>query len=196
MMGRGRSLRSVVRFGGVVMTIVALGAGCRRPQARVVPEMPVLDVPRPPAHDPELVDAQVATPVPLVEAPARVVPERPRVAPPPREATRGEPPKADPPPAPAKPADDPRPAAGTQLQTTPIGREDELERRIRALLATAIADLSRVDARRLSPDVQTQYDTARGFVRQAEDALRARNLVFAETNANKAAVLAAQLAKR
>lgn len=157
--------------------------------------MPALDVPPPPARDPELVEVQAPPIVPLIEAPARIVPERPRVPAPPRDTAKTDPPKPEPVPSTAKPADDARPA-GTVLQTTRAGREDEVERRIRAVLATAAADLGRVDARRLDPDMQVQYDTAKGFVRQAEDALKARNLVFAETNANKAAVLAAQLTGR
>jgi len=115
---------------------------------------------------------------------------------PPREV-RPEPPRAAEPPIIAKPpAEEPRPPAGPVLQSTPAGREDELERRIRALLTAASSDLGRVDARRLDPDLLNQYDTVKGFVRQAEEALKAKNLIFAETNANKAAVLAAQLAGR
>ena len=48
----------------------------------------------------------------------------------------------------------------------------------------------------LNADAQTQYDTAKRFIRQAEDALRAKNLVFAKNLADKAAALAAQLAGR
>jgi hypothetical protein len=177
------------------MVTAGLGAGCRRPQARTVPEMPALDVPPPPAREPELVDVQMPQPISLVEAPARIVPERPRATAPPRETTKGEPPKAEPLVGPAKPVEEPR-HAGTLLQATPAGREDELERKIRTFLATATADLNRVDPRRLDSDLQLQYDIAKGFVRQAEDALRAKNLLFAETNATKAAALAAQLAGR
>lgn len=160
-----------------------------------MPEMPGLEVPPAPPRDLELVDALVLQPMGLVEAPARAVPERPRATATPRETTKTEPPRAEPPPAVVKPADEPRPA-GTLLQTTPAGREEELERRIRTLLTSATADLSRIDARRLGPDEQSQYDSAKGFIRQAEDAVRAKNLGFAEINANKAAVLAAQLAAR
>jgi uncharacterized protein (DUF885 family) len=61
------------------------------------------------------------------------------------------------------------------------------------MLQAAGADLNRIDYRRLSPDTQLQYDTAKGFIRQAEDALRSRNLMFAQTMAEKAATLANQL---
>ena len=65
---------------------------------------------------------------------------------------------------------------------------------IRQQLAKASSDLTRVDYRALNADARTQYDTAKGLVRQAEDALRAKNLVFARSLADKAATLATQLA--
>jgi protein-disulfide isomerase-like protein with CxxC motif len=45
----------------------------------------------------------------------------------------------------------------------------------------------------LNADAKIQYDTAKRFIRQADDALRAKNLVFAKEVAAKAAALAAQL---
>ena len=54
-------------------------------------------------------------------------------------------------------------------------------------------DLSRIDYRLLNADAKTQYDTAKRFIRQADDAMRAKNLVFAKSLADKAAALAAQL---
>ncbi|PYR38839.1 MAG: hypothetical protein DMF89_05730 [Acidobacteria bacterium] len=63
-------------------------------------------------------------------------------------------------------------------------------------LYKASADLGRVNYRNLNADARTQYDTAKGFIRQAEDAQRARNLDFARNLAEKAATLAAQLAGR
>ena len=82
------------------------------------------------------------------------------------------------------------------LQTIPPGAEGEMERTIRAQLSHAANDLTRVDYRALNSDARTQYDTAKGLVRQAEDALKARNLVFAKSIADKAAALAAQLASK
>jgi hypothetical protein len=71
--------------------------------------------------------------------------------------------------------------------------EGELERRTRGLLLEATSNLNRIDYGRLNPDAKGQYDSAKGFVRQAEDALRTQNLVFASYLADKAATLAAQL---
>jgi len=71
-----------------------------------------------------------------------------------------------------------------------------LEGRVRASLKTAADVLNRVDYRKLNADVQLQYDTAKSFIRQAEDALKNKNLVFAQTMADKAVTLAGQLAPR
>jgi len=121
--------------------------------------------------------------------------ERPRVAAPPAPPRDVKPEPRPEPVVEQKPVvEEPRPAA--TLQTTSTDREAELERRVRALLQSATADLNRVDYRKLNTDVQLQYDTAKSFVRQAEEALKSRNLVFAQTMGEKAATLASQLAGR
>lgn len=71
-----------------------------------------------------------------------------------------------------------------------------MERRVRGLIARATSDLSRVDYQALNVDARNQYDTARRFAAQAEDALKAHNVVFANNLADKAAALAAQLSGR
>jgi len=182
------------RWAVALAVVLSLGAagGCRRPPVQTIPVVPDLDVPPPPPRTFEPPDPQTPQPVPLVDAPARTV-ERPRVVvpSPPKEAKPE--PKIEPA-AESKPPEDARP--GTTLQTTPADREVELERRVRMILQTATAALNRVDYRKLNPDVQLQYDTAKSFVRQAEEALKTRNLVFAETMADKAATLAGQLPGR
>jgi hypothetical protein len=80
------------------------------------------------------------------------------------------------------------------LQTTT--RVNETERSVRDLLAKAVRDLDLVDIQTLSKGAQTQYESARRFVAQAEEALTARNLVFAEQLANKASALAEGLRGR
>src|SRR5262249_16660955 len=56
------------------------------------------------------------------------------------------------------------------------------------------SDLSRVDYRLLNADARNQYDTAKSFIRRSDEAVRAKNLVFAKNLADKAAAPAAQLA--
>jgi hypothetical protein len=178
---------------GLVLAVAMVG-GCRRTPPRTMPEMPALEVPPPPARTIEPTDAQLLPPVPLVDPPATA--ERPRTAPPapPRDASRPEN-RPEPVTETAKPAEEPKPAT-TTLQTTTANREGEVDRRIRAVLQTATADLSRIDYRRLNPDAQLQYDTAKSLIRQSEEALKSRNLAFAQTTADKAATIASQLSGR
>jgi hypothetical protein len=67
---------------------------------------------------------------------------------------------------------------------------------IRDLLVRANRDLKSIARGSLSADGRTQYDTARRFADQAEQALKEMNLVFALTLADKAATLARSLAGR
>jgi hypothetical protein len=191
------AVRGQKLLAAIVICAGLMAGGCRHPQVRTVPEMPALEVPPPPSHRVESVEAAVPEPMPLIEVPAPTAPEPPRVPPPspPRDAVRVEPPKPEPVPEQPKPAEETRSPA-TTLQTTPADREEALERRIRASLKTAADVLNRVDYRKLNGDVQLQYDTAKSFMRQAEDALRTKNLVFAQTMADKAVTLAGQLAPR
>ena len=84
-MKNGRTMTSAAARGQKLLAAVAVCAaltagGCRRPQARTVPEMPALDVPPPPPRDVAPVDAAMPQPIPLIEAPARTAPEPPRSA--------------------------------------------------------------------------------------------------------------------
>jgi hypothetical protein len=53
-----------------------------------------------------------------------------------------------------------------------------------------------VNLRTLTVDSRANYDQAWRFISQAEEALQAKNLVFAATVADKADTLAAQLVGR
>ena len=153
------------------------------PPARVMPIAGQLTVPpnvdELPGHTPEPIDAS--------SSPQPTRPERGEPAQPARTETPAEAGAASaPPPAPAAP-----PPA---LQTT--ANPTEAEQRTRAALQNAKRDLDRIDVRRLGTDARSQYDIAKRFVQQAEDALRARNPVFAEQLADKAATLAALLQRQ
>jgi hypothetical protein len=115
-------------------------------------------------------------------APTRPQP-RPAAPPPPAPAVQAE---ADPPPPPPPPALTLTPAPGVDAKT---------EASIRTLLSQVARDLARVNAPSLSADGRTQLDAARRFVQQSEDALKARNLVYAGKLADKAAAMAAVLAR-
>jgi hypothetical protein len=196
-----RSLRCLV-VGALVLAGAAM-TGCVRASAKAVSVSPPLETPAPP---PRVIETAEVTPpalVPLIEEPARQ-PLRPAPRPaarPPATAGRAEPAegRAEPPTpaeAPRVAEEPPRPSPPPVLQTTPAGSEGDVDRAIRVVIARANADLNRVNYRVLNADARTQYDTAKRFVEQAQDALRQRNLVFARNLADKALALAAQLAGR
>ena len=185
----------------VAVLLAPLVSGCARARAKTVPEPPALDVPAPPARIVETNDIEATPPQPAAlpppqPEPARRPPPRPRPAPTRQE--RSSDPRAEAPKAEAPAAETPKPAEApvTNLQTTPTGAEGDVERAIHATLARATSDLNRVDYRGLNRDARTQYDTAKRFVEQADEAVRTKNLVFARNLADKAAALAAQLAGR
>ena len=106
-------------------------------------------------------------------------------APPP---ARPAPPKSVPPPAP------PRPPAVLSPQATP-----EEERRLTRLtnenIASAEQLLKRFDGRRLSTEQRDTAQTVRSFIAKAREALAANDLGRASTFADKARVLAGELAR-
>jgi hypothetical protein len=183
-----------------LLLVPLLAAGCVRTAAKTTPDAPPLDMPAPPPREVEPNEPEVPQPVPLIIEPARTAPPprtrpatTPQTAPKPVEPPKpAEPPKIEPPVELPMPAEEP-PKPPSTLQTTPANAEGEVERGIRATLSRANTDLSRIDYRLLNADAKTQYDTAKRFIRQADDAMRAKNLVFARSLADKAAALAAQL---
>lgn len=185
-----------------IVCVAVLSSGCIRTAAKTAPDGPPLDVPAAPPREAEPTEVESPPLVPLITEPARSAPPRTRAQPeraqPPRqEPAKPEPPKVEPPPVEPPPAiqDAPKPPP-SNLQTTPPQAEGEVERGIRTSLAKANVDLNRVDYRVLNTDARTQYDTAKRWIRQADEALRTKNLVMAKNLADKAAVLAAQLGGR
>ena len=191
--------------GGMVL-IAVLASGCAKAQAaRTTPDGPPLDMPVSPPRDVETAGGEAPPPMPLPQEPARNTPARPRTTPartePRVDPPKTEPPKSEPPPAPAPAPAPPQPPPAEEkppstLQTKPPGEEGDVERGIRVTLNRASSDLNRVDYRTLNTDARSQYDSAKLFIRQAEDAVRKKNLEFAKAMADKAGALAAQLAGR
>jgi hypothetical protein len=179
-----------------LVALAAGAAGCATAHARGEPVGPPLVTPAPPPHTMPAVESEPEPPAPpAASGPTpRIVRPAPRAsAPKPDRAADRSPDKEKTDPAP--PAVVPAPPQGTTalppLQTT--ANVTEVEKNIRALMAKATRDLDGTDYRALSAERRTQYDTARRFVQQAEEALKVKNLVFAEQLADKAATLAAAL---
>ena len=179
------------------LCVFALGLttlGCAHGEAKTRPEVP-LNMPAAPPRVVEVSDVASPPIITLPEEPVHTAPPRP--APPPPQRTEVRPVDTRPEPTEVpRPTDEATRTPPPTLQTTPALQEGEVERRIRALLAQATGDLNRINVQLLNADARQQFDTARRFVSQAQDAVRARNLMFAGNLADKAAALAAQLAGR
>lgn len=174
----------------LVLLTATLTACAAKAQVRTEAEVPLLDPPPPP---PRVVAVYTPEPEPLPISPA-VEPATP-VRPPPRPARAEQKPEAAA--APPEPVEAvARPQAGPSLTMTPTpGSEPQTVAAIRQLLGRAARDLSRINAASLNGDRRAQYDQARRFIEQAEDALKNRNVVFAGKLADKAATMAAVLVR-
>ena len=182
MMYRGRLV-------SLVVLTASLTACAAKAQVRTEVELPLLDPPPPP---PRVVTIYQDEPEPLPLAPV-VEPATP--ARPPARPARPET-KQEPAPTPEPAADAVRPPSAPSLTLTPSpGTEAQTAAAIRDLIAKAGRDLSRVNTASLDADGRAQFDTARRFLQQAEDALKARNIVFAGKLADKAATMAAVLVR-
>jgi hypothetical protein len=181
-----------------VAVCACLTSACFGLRARAVMAPTPLDMPEPPPRVVEVREPDVPPPISLPEEPVRNTPTLPPSRPATEPARPAQPPAAPETPVDAaKPEELTTPRPPTTLQTTPTQREEEVERRIWGLLGQAKADLNRINYQALTSDGRTQYEQAKRFISQAEDALqRARNFVYANNLADKAATIAAQLLGR
>jgi len=187
--------RTMKRLACAVVVALALAASaCVSAQAKGEPGGPALDPPAPPPHTiipVEIVEQPAAPPAPPSPAPLIVRPSsRPPAAKPDKPAEKPAE-KPDPAAVPVQPA---APAPAPPLQTT--ANVTEVERTIRARMMQASRDLDRTNYRALNTERRAQYDTAKRFLQQADEALKVKNLVFAEQLADKAATLAAALVQK
>jgi hypothetical protein len=167
----------------------ALACGCASNPARASAAVP-LDVPEPPPRQP-------IAPVPVTAAPpdATAAPPTVRTNPPPQAAPPAPvavavavPASAPPPapvPTPQPPASPPADllSAGTSGRT--LTRPQVLE-----LLNRTKGKLALIDRRRLSAGKSADYDSAQRFLTQAEGAVKANNLLLAQSSGEKAETLA------
>ena len=167
-----------------VWILCAAGAACSaRAQALTPDGTPALHAPAPPAR---------------VVVPA---PERPTLPPeePPAIAAGAPARGRDTAPPATRPAAPPTPPVEPPVATTPpqvlltAANTPEFEKRVREQLMRAQADLGQVNRQNLGADARAQYDSALGFIRQAEEALKVKNLIYAGQLADKAATMAALL---
>jgi hypothetical protein len=160
-------------------------AGCAKARAQTPAPVP-LDVPPVPARVivPDIEEVALAS---ETGDPARTAPARTDTAARP----------ADKPADPPKPGtqDPPKVEEAPRVRVPQMANNEEADRAVRAIMARAQGLLSGVDYRALTPAARQQYDTARRFITQADNALKIRNYVFARNLADKAETLARQLGK-
>jgi len=177
------------------LLVVALGlaaSGCVTAQAKGEPGGPALEPPVPPPHTVipvTVVEAPPAPQAPQGPAPVVVGREEPPAA---RRQKPAPTPNEKPPDAvPAQPVVPPAPPLQTTSNVTGVESE------IRKVMKQAEEDLGQVDRETLkNSDRNLQFNTARRFLQEAEEALNVKNLVFAKELADKAATLAAALAPK
>jgi hypothetical protein len=177
-----------------LLTAAAFAAGCGSKRAPTVPDGPPLAMSEPPPRmfapiedDEPLVSTTVAQEQPA--PPPKVVqtprpPSRPRAA----ESERAEQPAAQSAPAPT-------PEAPRELRAATALPDPESERKINDMLRRANQSLNNVYYQGLSTARKELYDLAKASIKDGEQALKERNFIYAETLADKAMKLAADLAR-
>lgn len=175
----------------LIVTLISVsGAACAKARANIEPVMPVLAPPPPP---PRVVESYPEEPVPTITpGPLDAALATPPVKEPSRAPVRPEPPKPEPEVTEPEP---PTPSAASLTLKPAPGVAGQTEASIRALLERASRDLQRVNYAALNADGRTQFDTARRFMQQSEDWLKAGNLALAGKLADKAATMAAVLVR-
>jgi len=182
---RAGTLKIVAAIG----TACAFAGACASNPARTSAAVP-LEIPEPPSR------VEMA-PVPTVVEEPPPPPEQPVPTPPPVPAVRKSPPSAPAPtaagtPAPVVPAvvEPLRPTPAPELQPAgPAGRTPTAAQVTESLRRTS-QKLDAIDRRRLNAGKRADYDSARRFLAQAESAVKANNLLLAESSAEKAETLA------
>ena len=181
-------MRAILLLLAITLATVS-GSACAK--AHAATELPVPEL-VPPPPPPRVVE-RFLDPVPTIEpSPAQAALSTPPPKPASIPAAKPEAPKPEPPPAePAPPVANPpaltlKPAPGVAAQT---------EVSIRTLLDGAQRNLQRVNYAALDADGRAQFETARGFMAQALEALKANNLAFAGKLADKAAIMASVLVR-
>jgi hypothetical protein len=173
----------------LVVALAFTAPACVTAQATGEPGGPALAPPDPPPHT--VIPVEIPEKPPATSAPTAVIMD---------PSLNPQPPKAGS--SPAKPVEKPpdevpqtvAPPPPPPLQTTAdvTGEENA----IRAQMRQAADNLKQILYGSLSAERKTQYDTAQRFLRQAEGALKDKNLVFARQLADKAVTLAAALVQK
>ena len=172
---------------------LTLAGGCANAKAQaVLPDATPLAIPQAPSR--VVVPPAPEPPPPLIESTPAATSTTSANPPPSGSRSSRDTRPSSPPPAANPPVTTPPPAPASP--TTPLetqGNQNELEQRTRGLLGSAKSTLLKINKQALTSDGKAQYDAAERFVKQADDALIARNYVYAWQLADKANTIATLL---
>jgi hypothetical protein len=178
----------------LVAGVAGLGAGCATTQAKAPVERPALEMPSAPPRVIEPAPSPEVMPDPVPELPPP--PANPKPRPPQREASRPDPKLETPPADPAPVAQPPVQPVVPPLRTASSTDSAEATRQITEMRNRAKQLLDVTDYQRLTAEQRLQYDNAKRFIDEADEALKAKNFEFARGVAEKAEKLARELQGR
>ena len=177
--------------GAIVSGAVLLISACASNPARSSVTVP-LEIPEPPPR-------VAMDPIPAVIVGTPVTPDRPSSAPvsrpsgPPPPTTAAAPPANTPPPqtpAVVVPPEAPRATPLPELRAAGSPGRTPTATQVRDRLVRTKQKLDAIDPRRLNAGKRIDYDSARRFLSQAEEAVKQNNLLLAESSVEKAETLA------
>ena len=181
------------RTAGATLIAATLAGACASNPARSSAAVP-LDVPEPPPRQPiaPVPGVVAADPEPSASEPMPAA----QTDPPPTTAPSGtgaaSPAPASPPPVAASP-EPARPTPAPELQPAGSAGRTLTAAQVMDTLGRTKQKLDSIDRRRLNAGKSADYDAARRFLAQAADAVKANNLMLAQSSAEKAEPLAAGL---
>jgi hypothetical protein len=179
---------------GLVLGLAAGAAGCATTQAKAPVDRPALEVPPVPPRVIAAAPAPQLAPEPVPDLPP--APANPRPRPPQRDTSKPEAkPETPPVEAPAAPPPAQQPVV-PPLRTGGSPDSAEAARQITDIRNRAKKLLDDTDYRKLTRDQQAQYDNAKRFIDETDEALRTKNFEFARGVAEKAERLARELQGR
>jgi hypothetical protein len=186
----------------LLLALLVPAAGCAAARAQVPPEdHPALVVPPVPPRAIDPLPPETPAIEPVGDLPAAPSTNPPRPRPQPRETNRPANNDTKPDAKPPETTPTEPPAGTTPAPTAPVpplrppGTPDgpEMAKQVRDTLDRAEKLLGKVDYRALKSDSRANYDNAKSFMKQAEDLLKANNLVAAKLLADRAENIAKQL---
>jgi hypothetical protein len=180
----------------LILALLLPAAGCASAQAKAPVESVALEVPSAPPRVIEPVTLEVPQPA---QADTTTAPAPPPAVTKPKPSSRDSP-RAEPKPETVKPdvvePEVPPPAPVAPLRTGAQSNGPEVEKQIRESLTRNKTLLDSFDARNWSEDRKTALETAKDSIVQADQALKAGNVVLARNLADRAENIAKQLVGR